>query len=61
MTFGNLLEHAGFKNIISKPLRHKWCPDYKENYNKPNFHERCVEYAIKTGNYQIKAIATKIN
>jgi SAM-dependent methyltransferase len=59
MTFGNLVTLAGFKVISSVPFQHKWCPDYKENYNKPDFHERCFEYAKQQNNIQIKLIATK--
>lgn len=59
MTFGNLSSLAGFRVISCLPIQHQWCPDYKENYNKPDFHERCIEYAKKNKNIQIKMIATK--
>jgi len=59
MAFGNLVTLAGFKVIECKPFQHQWCPDFKQNWNKPNFHERCREHAIKNKNIQIKLIATK--
>ena len=59
MTFGNLVTLAGFKVIECKPFQHQWCPDFKQNWNQPNFHQRCREHAIKNKNVQIKLIATK--
>jgi len=60
MTFGNLATLAGFKVISCLPFQHKWCPDFKENYDKPDFHKRCVEHAKKEKNIQVKLVATKI-
>jgi hypothetical protein len=45
MTFGNLVTLAGFKVHKCVVFHHQWCPDYKENWNKPNFHDRCHAYA----------------
>jgi SAM-dependent methyltransferase len=59
MTFGNLATLAGFKVIECKPFQHQWCPDFKQNWKSPNFHQRCREHAIKNKNVQIKLIATK--
>ena len=59
MTFGNLVNLAGFKVLSCQPFQHQWCPDFKENYNKPDFHKRCREYAKKNNNIQIKLVATK--
>jgi SAM-dependent methyltransferase len=59
MTFGNLATLAGFNVQECLPLQHKWCPDYKENYNKSDFHARCIEYAKREKNIQIKLVATK--
>ena len=50
MTFGNLVKLVGFKVISCLPFHHQWCPDFKENYNKPDFHKRCREYAKKNNN-----------
>jgi len=61
MTFGNLATLARFKVIECKHFQHQWCPDFKQNWNNSNFHQRCREYAIKNKNIQIKLIATKIN
>ena len=59
MTFGNLANLAGFNVISCKTFQHQWCPDYETNYNKPDFHSRCHDYAKKNKNLQIKLIATK--
>lgn len=59
MTFGNLATLAGFQVISCKPFQHQWCPDYKETFNKPDFHQRCVAHAKQNKNYQVKLIATK--
>ena len=59
MTFGNLAKLAGFNIISCMPFQHQWCPDYQVNYDKPNFHDRCREYAKKTKNIQVKLIASK--
>jgi len=59
MTLGNLVTLAGFKVVSCMPFQHQWCPDFKENYNKPDFHDRCIAYAKKNKNLQIKLIAIK--
>jgi SAM-dependent methyltransferase len=59
MTFGNLAVLSGFDVISCEPLQHQWCPDFKENYNQPDFHKRCMEHAKKNGNIQVKLVATK--
>lgn len=59
MTFGNLATLAGFKVTSCIAFQHQWCPDFKVNWNKPDFHSRCMTHAKKNGNYQIKLIATK--
>ena len=59
MTFGNLAGLAGFKIVECKQFRHQWTPNYQEEYTNDNFHQKCIEYAKKTGNIQIKLIATK--
>lgn len=59
MTFGNLVTLAGFKVETCDVLQHKWCPDYKTSYRHENFHQRCIEYAKKTNNVQIKLVAYK--
>ncbi len=59
MTFGNLASLAGFKVISCMPFQHQWCPDFKETYTQSDFYERCVKYAQKNNNIQIKLIATK--
>ena len=53
MTFGNLVNLAGFKVLSCQPFLHQWCPDFKENYNKPDFHKRCREYAKKITTYKL--------
>lgn len=60
MTFGNLCTAAGFKVLDSKDFQHQWIPNYKEEYTKPDFHQRCVEHAKKNGNRQIRLVATKL-
>ena len=59
MTFGNLATLAGFNVISCMPFQHKWCSDFKENYDKPDFHTRCIEHAKKEKNIQIKLVATR--
>jgi len=59
MSFGNLATLAGFTVIECKPFQHQWCPDFKQNWNKPDFHSRCINYAKKNKNYQVKLVATK--
>jgi SAM-dependent methyltransferase len=60
MTFGNLANVAGFTVQECNPFYHQWTPDFKETYQNINFHKKCIEYAKKNGNIQIKLIATKI-
>lgn len=60
MTLGNLFTLAGFEVRSCVPFQHQWCSDYKENYNAPDFHNRCIENAKKNSNIQIKIIAEKI-
>ena len=59
MTFGNLATLAGFKVLSCDTFQHQWCPDYKVNWMKPDFHSRCRQYAKKNKNIQIKLVATK--
>lgn len=59
MTLGNLVTLSGFRVLSSLPIQHQWCPDYKERYREPDFHTRCIEYAKKNKNIQIKVIAKK--
>ena len=59
MTLGNLANLAGFKVIECKAFQHQWIPNYESEYKKPDFHNKCVEYAKKNGNIQIKLIASK--
>lgn len=61
MTLGNLVNVVGFKVLSSLPFQHQWCPDYEKNYNAPDFHQRCTNYAKNNGNYQIKLVAVKCN
>lgn len=58
-TLGNLAKLAGFQVNLCVSFQHKWCPDYQQNWNKPNFHKRCFEFAKQTNNYQIRLVATK--
>ena len=60
MTFGNLATKAGFEVISCDVFQHQWTPDWKQNWNKPNFHKKCREFAIKNKNLQIKLFARKI-
>ena len=60
MTFGNLATKAGFEVISCDVFQHQWTPDWKQNWNKPNFHEKCRKFAIKNKNLQIKLFARKI-
>jgi len=59
MTFGNLSKLAGFKVISCMPIQHQWCPDFKTAYKNPDFHTRCIQYARKNKNLQVKLVATK--
>lgn len=59
MTFGNLCKLSGFKIITCESLQHQWCPDYLSCYKDDNFNKRCIDYAIKNKNYQVKLVATK--
>lgn len=59
MTLGNLAKLAGFNVKSCTAFHHQWCPDYQENWNKPDFHKRCYEYAKKRKNYQIRLVAIK--
>ena len=59
MTLGNLASLAGFKVIECKGFQHQWIPNYENEYKKPDFHNKCIEYAKKNGNIQIKLIASK--
>lgn len=61
MTLGNLFNLAGFEVRSSIGIQHQWCSDFKENYNAPDFHKRCIENAKKNGNIQIKIIAEKLS
>ena len=60
MTFGNLSTLAGFKVISCDVLRHQWTPNWETEWDKPDFYNKCVEYANKTKNLQVKLVATKI-
>lgn len=59
MTFGNLSTLAGFKVLNCMPITHQWCPDFKKCYKDANFHQRCIAYAKKNRNIQIRMIGTK--
>jgi SAM-dependent methyltransferase len=59
MTFGNLATLAGFEVISCKPFQHQWPPNWETDWNKPDFHKQCTDFAIKNNNIQIKLIATK--
>jgi len=59
MTLGNLATLTGFKVLSCVPFRHQWPPNWESEWNKPGFHDKCIEYASKTKNLQIKLIATK--
>ena len=59
MSLGNLLDYSGYKVIESTVIRHQWCSDYETAYNDDDFDKRCVENAIKNGNYQVRAVAMK--
>jgi len=56
---GNLLGLAGLTVQECSTLRHKWPADYETACAQPDFHQRCVDYAHKVGNYQVKAVARK--
>ncbi len=58
-TLGNLVKLAGFKIELCTTLRHKWTPDYESSYTDERYHDRCKQYAIEKGNYQIKCIGRK--
>ena len=60
MTFGNLVTLAGFEVIHCGCFQHQWTPNWKTDWNKPDFHQKCREHAIKNNNIQIKLIATKL-
>lgn len=59
MTFGNLATLAGFKILECDVFRHQWTPNYENEYNDKDYHKKCFRHAQKTGNIQIKLIATK--
>jgi ubiquinone/menaquinone biosynthesis C-methylase UbiE len=59
MTFGNLCNAVGFRVVESKAFQHQWIPTFKEDYMKPDIHERCIEYAKRNGNRQIRLVGTK--
>ena len=59
MTFGNLVTLSGFKVEQCIPFHHQWIPSYQTDYKNKDFHEKCVEYAKKNNNIQIKLIAIK--
>lgn len=59
MTFGNLVTLAGFKVIECNVFQHKWTPDYAIEYDHPDYHQKCIDYAIQCGNCQIKLLAIK--
>lgn len=58
-SLGNLVKLAGFKILSCVGFQHQWCSDYKKKWNQSNFHNRCIEYAKKNNNYQIKLVAIK--
>jgi len=60
MTFGNLATLSGFKVISCNVFQHQWPPDFKTTWMNSDFHDRCIKYAKKNKNLQIKLIATKI-
>ena len=59
MTFGNLATLAGFKVISCNVFQHRWPPDFKGTWMNDDFHDRCIQYAKKNNNLQIKLVATK--
>ena len=59
MTFGNLCTLAGFNVISCDIFQHQWIPNYKNEYLNPDIHNKCINFAKKNGNIQIKLIATK--
>jgi len=59
MTFGNLVTLAGFKVIECDVFQHKWTPTYTTEYQQPDYHQKCIDYAKQCVNYQIKLVATK--
>ena len=60
MTFGNLVTLAGFKVIDCNVFQHQWTPNYQNEYRDRNYHKKCINYARRTGNLQIKLVATKL-
>lgn len=59
-TLGNIVKLAGFKIIKSNTIQHKWAHDYEKCYNDSDFHQRCKQNAIDSGNYQTKCVAIKL-
>tara|TARA_X000000368_G_C22855954_1_gene634310 strand:- start:137 stop:775 length:639 start_codon:yes stop_codon:yes gene_type:complete len=59
MTFGNLASLAGFEINECLPFQHQWLPTYQSDYKNEDFHEKCIQYAKKNKNIQIKLVATK--
>ena len=59
MTLGNLVKLSGFNIEKAEHIQHQWCPDFKRKWNKPNFHERCKQYAKTNRNIQVRVIGFK--
>jgi len=59
MSFGNLAKLSGFKVISCNIFQHQWPPDFKTTWMKSDFHKRCMDYAKKNNNLQIRLLATK--
>jgi len=59
MTLGNLVKLSGFEVEKAEHIQHQWCTDFKENWNKPNFHQRCQQQARKHKNFQVRVVGIK--
>lgn len=58
-TLGNLAKLAGLKVLRCEAFQHQWTPDWATEYKSANYHARCVEYAKRNNNYQIRLLCTK--
>lgn len=58
-SFGNLVKIAGFKVLECGAFQHQWAPNWYNDYNSPDFHNKCISYAKQNNNFQIKLVAEK--
>jgi SAM-dependent methyltransferase len=61
-TLGNLFKAAGFGVIKVDTIQHQWPPNYRDIFKKQGeeaFHKICHAHAQKSGNYQIRIVASR--